>query len=152
MKQLTIILAAAVIFFTASSFTGSPAPAENETVKTIFKKDFSNASEVTWRYKSGFYFASFSNEGERTEAAYDNEGNLVGTERRLYSTALPATVTDALTARFPKAMIGSHASEVIYDNETSYYVTVSTDKHVMYVTVASDLSLTVDRKIRLRNN
>lgn len=152
MKQLTIILTAAVIFFTASSFTGSPAPTENESVKMIFKKDFSNASEVTWKEKGGYYFASFSDNGEKTGAAYDEEGNLIATSRCLYSNALPAAVTDALTARFPKAMIGSHASEVTNNDETSYYVTVSTDKHVMNVTVAPDLSLSIDRKIRLRNN
>jgi hypothetical protein len=153
MKQLTIIFAAAVIFLTASSFTAStPSPSENENVTAVFKKDFSNASEVTWKEKGGFYFASFLDDGDRHQAAYDEDGTLIATSQFIYSAALPAEVTNALTARFPKAMIGSHASKLTYNGEDSYYVSVSTDKKIMNVVVAPDLSVTVERRIKLREN
>jgi hypothetical protein len=153
MKQLTIIFAAAVIFLTASSFTASvPSPSENENVIAVFKKDFSNASEVTWKEKGGFYFVSFVNDGDRRQAAYDEDGNLIATSQFLYSNALPLEVIDALTARFPKAMIGSHASKLTYEGGDSYYVSVSTDKKIMNVVVTPDLSVTVERRIKLREN
>ncbi len=152
MKQLTIIFATAVIFFTASSFTSVPAPSENENVIAVFKKDFSNASEVTWKEKEGFYFVSFVNDGDKRQAAYDENGTLIATSQFIYSNALPLEVIDALTARFPKAMIGSHASKLTYNDGDSYYVSVSTDKKIMNVIVAPDLSITVERRIKLREN
>ena len=153
MKQLTIIFAAAVFLLTASSFTASvPTPSENENVIAVFKKNFSNASEVTWKEKEGFYFVSFVNDGARRQAAYDEDGNLVATSQFIYSNSMPAEVIDALTARFPKAMIGSHASRLTYNNGDSYYVSVSTDKKIMNVVVAPDLTVTVERRIKLRGN
>jgi hypothetical protein len=58
MKKMFVMLAAVII--TASAWANpSPAAIENEKAKEAFRKEFTEAKEVSWTQKEGYYLVSF---------------------------------------------------------------------------------------------
>lgn len=156
MKQLTIIITAIAAFFTASSFTVSnPLPAsvtDNENVRFVFNRDFATATAVTWKEKEGIYVASFSNNGTNSQVAYDSDGQLVGSSSSVYRSELPAEVLSAIAKKYPDCTIGSHATKIVLNNETSYHVTLATETSLTDAVVAPDLSITAEHKQKLQKD
>jgi predicted secreted protein len=130
MKKITIILTAAIMLFTTSAFAmeGDVATVK---VKAGFSKDFATATQVKWEKTGDFYFADFLFEGKSFTAAYNEEGVLVGTSRSFDPSQLPLNISESVMQQYKGYKLGPVATELKYDGQTSYIVTVEKDNEVL---------------------
>lgn len=100
-------------------------------VKAGFKKDFMQAANVVWERVSDFYFAEFLVNGKSMSAAYNEDGELVGTSQTISSEVLPGDISKAIADKYAGYKVSGTATEVNYDGGTSYYLTVENDSQVL---------------------
>ena len=83
----------------AAAFAGG-AEKVSPVVKAAFESDFSKARQVSWEKASDFYFASFTLNGVNVDAAYTEEGELVGTSRRISAEQMPLSISLAIAEKY----------------------------------------------------
>lgn len=147
MKKLVSISAAAIMLFSAVALAGD-GDNVNGIVKSAFLTDFSTASNVSWEKKSGFYFATFTINSIEVNAAYNEEGELVGTSREMASTQLPISISLALAKKYEGYAVSKKALELTYEGETRYYVNVVNDRQALKLKCSVNGDIAVDRKIK----
>ena len=69
-------------------------------VKVALEKDFQKAENVSWQNIKDIYFASFTMNDIFLNAAYNAEGELVGTSRKIAAAQLPLTILLALSKKY----------------------------------------------------
>jgi hypothetical protein len=145
MKKFSIVLTAIVMLFTTTAFASE---GDNVTavVKAAFQTDFNGASKVSWEKTSDFYFASFMLGTVRVDAAYNEDGELVGTSRRITLDELPLNVSLELNKKYGNYFIEKGALELTYDGETSYYVNVASEKESLKLKISSDAGISVEKR------
>ncbi len=147
MKKLTMILSAAVLLFSASAFaTAGVETTVNTKVKTAFQKDFSNAANVSWEKTSDFYVASFDVSNTQAEAAYNDQGELVGMSRKIATAELPLAVSLAIAKKYEGYQQAKAAVEITFENATSYYIAVANDKQTLKLKCAANGDIVVESK------
>lgn len=147
MKKITIVLAAIVMLFTTSAFAYD-ASKLNPVVKAAFAKDFKDASQVVWELNSGFYFADFMVNGKMVSAAYNEDGELLGTSRRVNFDQLPLNVSLALKQKYSDYDLGRDALELTYDGQTSYYITAVNSKQTLSLKCSSSGDISVEQRTK----
>ena len=130
MKKIKTVFTALVMLLTTTAFA-SDGDNVTEKVKAAFKTDFAMASQVTWEKNSDFYFASFMLNQVKVDAAYNEEGELVGTSRKIYTAQLPLSLSLELGKKFAGYKISATAYELNYEGQTSYYFSVDNSKQVL---------------------
>ena len=120
----------------------------NARVKTAFLKDFSAASDVSWGKTSEFYFATFTLNHVETTAAYNEQGELLGTSRALESSQLPLSVCLALSKKYNGYDVAKKVLELTFEEETRYYVTVSNNTHIVKLKCSANGEISVEKKIK----
>ncbi|MEO6730513.1 MAG: hypothetical protein ABIN01_04805 [Ferruginibacter sp.] len=147
MKKLVTILTAAVMLISVFAFA-TDSDKVNAKVKTALLTDFSAASEVSWEKISDFYFATFSIDGTEINAAYNEQGELIGTSRSMASSQLPISVSIAISKKYEGYTVSKKALELTFQGDTHYYVTVANDRQILKLKCTSNGSLQVERKIK----
>lgn len=147
MKKVTIILTAIVLLFSASAFAAK-GDTVTDQVKDAFEKDFVKAKDVTWQKNGDFYFASFVINDMTVNAAYDDDGQLVGTSRRIALTQVPLSVSLALTEKYSRYTIPDQVTELTCDGETRYQVFVSDEKKSLRLSIRTNGEISVEKKIK----
>lgn len=149
MKKLTTIVAAALLLLSTSAFAKEKKGKDViSKVKTAFARDFSKASETTWKINNGFYIAQFNYNNTVAEAAYNNDGELIGFSKRVKTTDLPLAVTLAIGQKYEGYQVAEKADEVNFEKETSYYVNVGNGKEQLKLKCSVHGDISVDRKIK----
>lgn len=120
MKKLFLalsLIAAVVINVSA----GIPDPGVSEKAKETFKKEFPGADLVNWSSSGEFSKAVFIYAGYRTEAYFNEEGELQGSARNIFYNQLPMAVTKTVEKRFenPDPV---EISEITLQNSTRYAI------------------------------
>lgn len=130
-KFLSLIMLVAVISATAFATDGGKV---NRAVEQAFSKTFAGAQFVSWKVikDQNIHQAAFMFHNQRLQAFFDGEGNLIGTGRAIEPTNLPLMVSRSLSARYPGNTI-SEVVEYVQNEETSYIVTVMTEKAKLIV-------------------
>ncbi len=126
MKKIFVMLAAA--FITASAWA-SPSPIENEKAQEAFKKEFSEAKEVSWTQKEGYYLVSFKLNNDWMLAWYTNEGEMQAVQRSIQTsqmTYLAAKAVDQLAEK--KTLL--NIAEISKEGELFYLVKIDDEKCV----------------------
>ena len=142
MKKLTTILAAAMIFISASSFAAD-GPVSSK-IQMAFEKNFISASDVRWQKISNNYFALFTINNQDLSAAYNEDGELLATSRTLNLSQLPMIVTLALQDRYPKYTFGDVITEITANGESYYLIKGGNDKRVISLRAGSSGTLSVE--------
>ncbi len=147
MKKLTTVLTAIVMLFATSAFAKD---GDNVTAKVAaaFKTDFSQVNNVSWEKTSNFYFATFQFNNITVDAAYNEDGELVGVSRKIASAQLPLNVTLELAKKFSEYTVSAQAFELNYEGQTSYYLTVENSKQVLKLKCYSNGDIDVESKIK----
>ena len=147
MKKLITILTAIVLLFSATAFA---AAGEKVTpkVKVAFEKDFQKAENVSWQNIKDIYFASFTMNDVIVNAAYNAEGELVGTSRKIAAVQLPLTISLALSKKYSDYTLQDDATEISFDDETHYFVTVANTKQTLRINCRTNGELTIDKKVK----
>lgn len=147
MKKVTTILTVAVMLFSVFAFA-TDSDNVNAKIKTAFVNDFSTASAVKWEKISDFYFASFTINNVELNAAYNEDGELVGTSRTMESSQLPMSLSLAVAKKYGGYTVGKRALELTFEGETRYYITIANDKQAMKLKCSANGLMQVERKIK----
>lgn len=99
-------------------FAGDPDPVSEEA-KAAFKKEFPGAELITWSNAGIFLKAIFIYSGYRSEAYFNEEGELQGSARNIFYSQLPLAVTKAVEKRFDNPDV-IEVSEITINNGTRY--------------------------------
>ncbi len=147
MKKLMTILTAIVLLFSASAFAAA-GDKVTARVKVAFEKDFQKAQNVSWEKTGDFYFASFLMNDLSVNAAYNETGELVGTSRKIATSQLPLTISLALSKKYSGCTIHGDVTEISFDGETHYLVTVANTKQSLELNFRTNGEASVDKKIK----
>ncbi len=147
MKKFKIVLTAIVMLFAGSAFASEP---ENVSpkVKAAFESDFSKASKISWEKTSDFYFASFTLNDVRIDAAYNEDGELLGTARVISAEQMPLSVSLAIAEKYAGYRVEKTAIELTYEGQTRYYISVENEHQIVKLKCFSNADVEVERKIK----
>jgi len=101
MKKI-ILSFALILAVGASSFASG---IERNPVEQNFAKQFAGAEFVKWSSVEDLQKATFILAGIRTEAYYNQDGELLGSLRNLFYTQLPLSVMQTLNSKFEGAVV-----------------------------------------------
>ncbi|MBS1509683.1 MAG: hypothetical protein JST86_02485 [Bacteroidetes bacterium] len=146
MKRLQTIVAAAAMLFATSAFASNGPEKVAPEVKAAFEKSFTSAQNVSWDVKEGFYFATFMMNAKEVSAAYNENGELLGVSRVIPTSQLPMNVNLALANKYKGYTVNKTATELTYNGETRYYVTVVNDKQAVKLKCYDNGNLYVEEK------
>ena len=147
MKKSVTILSAALMLFSVFAFA-TDSDKVNARVKNAFLNDFTTASNVSWELLKDFYFATFTLDNIEVSAAYNEQGELVGTSRTIERSLLPILVTRALDKKYEGYTISKKAIEMAFEGTTRYYISVSNEKQTLKLKCSADGIIEVERKIK----
>jgi hypothetical protein len=147
MKKIKTVLTAAVMLLATSAFA-IPDESVTPKVKQAFTTDFSKASQVKWEKTSDFYFASFMLQGLRVEAAYNEEGELLGTSRLIKADQVPLSVSLAIAERYTGYQVPATALEINFEGQTRYYITVENEKQFVKLKCLSNGDIETEGRIK----
>lgn len=154
MKKIKNVLTAIVMLLSISSFAtadkkGSPDP-ENVTpvVKAAFQNDFSKATLVKWDKTDEFYFASFLLNNVKVDAAYTENGELIGTSRKIVADQMPLSISVALAENYKGYEVDDSVVELTHQSLTRYYVTVTNKTQTVKLKCYSNGDLEVESKTK----
>ena len=147
MKKLATIFFSAVMLVSVFAFA-TDSDKVNARVKASFLTDFSAATNVSWEKSSDFYFATFTINKVEINAAYNEQGELVGASRTMESTQLPINVSLALAKRYEGYTVAKKALELTYEGDTRYYITISNEKQALKLKCSVNGNIEVERKIK----
>ena len=68
----------------------------NTDVESAFKKEFTQAKEVSWQKTDAYYKATFKLNGETVNAYYNTDGSMLGIVNNMLSTQLPINLQTSL--------------------------------------------------------
>ena len=147
MKKTVTVLTAIVMLFATSAFAmdGDNVSAK---VAAAFKSDFSNVSQVTWKKTSDFYFATFQLTNVSVEVAYNEDGEMVGTSRKITSSQMPLSISLELSKKYGEYRVSEQVQELTYEGQTSYYLSVENDKQVVKLKCSSNGEVDVEGKTK----
>jgi hypothetical protein len=144
MKKLFISTAIAALFtanvFAANTISKTEEGSDNVSyiVNSKFGNDFSGAENVTWKVTSKFQKATFTIDGVKKAAFYNQRGELMGVTETVQFKELPAKAKKEIGLKYA----GYFANEVIkFDNgdnafdSTAYFVDLKNEKEEVLVRV-----------------
>jgi hypothetical protein len=154
MKKIKTVLTAIVMLLSISSFATenksfSPDPEKvTPVVKAAFESDFSKATLVKWDKTDEFYFASFLLNNVKVDAAYTENGELIGTSRRITADQMPLSIPVAIAENYSGYEVDNSVVELTHQSVTRYYVTVSNKTQTIKLKCFSNGELEVESKTK----
>ncbi len=154
MKKIKTVLTAIVMLLSISSFAtedkkNSPDPEKvTPVVKAAFENDFSKATLVKWDKTEEFYFASFLLNNVKVDAAYTENGELIGTSRRIVADQMPLSISVALAEHYNGYEVDDSVVELTHQSVTRYYVTVSNKSQTVKLKCYSNGDLEIESKTK----
>jgi hypothetical protein len=145
MKKFIIALFVTAIGSTAFAAPGNP---QNEKVMQTFSAAFADAKNVSWveLKEEDIFHASFEMDGEKLDVFIDAEGEVLATTRYITAKQLPMAVTKQLAVKYAAYTASPSIIEYSANGETSYYVTLSSEKYTVILKADSAGSLSVYKK------
>lgn len=147
MKKFKTVLTAMVMLLSISSFALEPVKI-TPVVKAAFENQFAKATLVNWEKSNDFYFASFTLNNVKVDAAYTASGELVGTSRKMSSDQMPLPVSLAITENYDGYLVDKSVIELTFEGLTRYYVTVSNEKQTIKLKCSSNGILEVESRTK----
>jgi hypothetical protein len=146
MKKMKIAFAAITLLLATSAFAGNGPEKVPQKVKTEFQKNFTGASKVIWEKNDDFYFAHFEMDTKDVDAAYNEEGELLGVSRVIAANQLPLNVSTAIAKKYEGYTVANTVTEVTYEGQTSYYINVVSSKQALKLKCSSNGDIMVEKK------
>jgi hypothetical protein len=126
MKKMFLMLTAVII--TASAWAApSPIVFENEKAKEAFNKEFTEAKEVTWTQKKGYYLVSFKINNDWMLAWYTGNGEMQALQRSIQASQMTYFSAKAVEELATKKTVLSIA-EISKEGELFYLVKIDEEK------------------------
>lgn len=139
MKKLFIaaIMAVAVV---GSAFAADTKKLSYRVTST-FELRFEGAKEVSWTVRENFIKANFTLAGEKVEAFFSAEGELIATARKAQYGSLPISALQKIQKKYPSAKVDD-TIEFDQDGDRSYFVALTDNgkKEILQVSLAGAVS------------
>ncbi|MFT3682651.1 MAG: hypothetical protein QM791_20510 [Ferruginibacter sp.] len=148
MKKLIALSAAALLFSATIFATDTNSVTISVRAKASFEKDFSLVSNVSWTKRNDLYFVSFDADNRTNEAAYNEQGELVAVSKTIAKDELPETVAQAISDKFGNYDVAKNATQITYDNLTTYYINVANSKHLLKLKCDIGGAITVEKRVK----
>jgi hypothetical protein len=148
MKKLQTVFAAVSLLLATSAFAVTGPEKVSPIVKTAFEKSFTGASNVSWEKNDDFYFAHFKLNTRDMDAAYNENGELLGMSRVIASSELPLNVSRAITDKYPEYTVNNTVTEISYEGQTNYYVNVTNSRQLLKLKCAGNGEISIDKKTK----
>ena len=148
MKKLQTVFAAVALLLTTSAFAVNGPEKVNQKVKIAFEKNFTGASKVSWEKNDDFYFAHFELDAKDMDAAYNEEGELLGVSRVIAASELPLSVSMAIAKNYEGYTVAGTVTEITYEGQTNYYVYVANVKQALKLKCNSNGEMSIDKKFK----
>lgn len=141
------ILFAAAILVSTSSFAN---PINPESDKGNLKSLLGKVSNVQWKSAAKFEKASVQVEEQKVEVFYNTDGDLIGTTRYQDFDKLPKNALKTITSKytFPGYALQECIAFTNEYNETSYYVSMTTDKEYLVLAISDYGDVSILTNIR----
>ena len=146
MKKLQTAFAAIALLLATSAFATTGPETVTQKVKAEFEKSFTGASKVVWEKNSDFYFAHFELDAKTMDAAYNENGELLGVSRVINTSQLPLNITMAIAKKYEGYTVANTVTEITYEGQTNYYVDVTNNKQLLKLKCNSNGDINVDKK------
>jgi len=131
MKTIFALMLTAISIF---SFAATPVAGDKVSprIQASLEKEFAGAQYIVWQSlkKDNVYSARFIYNNEQLNAFFDEDGRLLATGRIVTQAALPLMVSKNIRKQYDKYEFRD-ATEYTRDGETSYLVTLESEKHEM---------------------
>ena len=147
MKKTVTVLTAIVMLFASTAFAMGEEKVTPK-VKAAFQIDFGAAVQVNWEKSSDFYFASFTLNNTKVDAAYNEAGELVGTSRKIDLSKVPLNVLMALNKEYSDYTISPQVLELNYEGVTRYYISAENNKQVLKLKCYSNGESVIENKVK----
>lgn len=122
----------------------------NQRVLAAFQKEFSTATNVSWeilKNEEKIYHASFVYANEIMEAYFSTEGEMIAAARHISQEKLPLLVAKSLRDQYGQFQF-KQATEYMTAENTSYIVSIETEKASLSVRVFNTGSMEVLKKTK----
>jgi hypothetical protein len=126
MKKVFVMLFAVIIAVSASAKV-DPAPVENEKVMAAFEKQFTEAVDVSWTQKQGYFLASFKMNNDRMLAWYTPDGEVEAVHRSIQQKQMTYLASEAVTQLTKDKQI-LNIAEISKQGELFYLVKTDEEK------------------------
>ena len=147
MKKIVTVLTTIVMLFASTAFAMGEEKVTPK-VKAAFQIDFAAATQVNWEKLSDFYFASFTLNSIKVDAAYNEAGELVGTSRKIDLSQVPLNVSMALSKDYGDYNIAPQVLELNYDGQTYYYISAENNKQGLKLKCYSNGETVIESKVK----
>jgi hypothetical protein len=148
MKKLRTIFAGAALLLATSAFATKGPEKVAPRVKAVFEKSFTDAANVSWEKSEDYYFANFTLNAKNVSVAYNENGDLLGISRVIATAQLPINVALAIGNKYEGYTVAKSATELTYNGETNYYVSVENNKQILRLKCTSSGDIDVDSKTK----
>lgn len=148
MKKIITVFAAAALLLTTTAFATDNRDVSAK-VKAAFAKNFSGATAVSWELKDGFYFASFTVNNVKTDAAYNAAGELLATSRKVTFEQLPMAVSLSLSEKYADYQFANSVTELTFEGSTQYQLTGANNKQIVNLKVSANGDISVEKKTKI---
>ena len=102
----------------------------NTDVESAFKKEFTQAKEVSWQKTDAYYKATFKLNGETVNAYYNTDGSMLGIVHNMLSTQLPINLQTSLKREYENYWI-TDLFEYSRTDSNGYFITVENADQVI---------------------
>ena len=147
MKKIILALSLIVTVATTSAFA-NPVEKVNPKAELLFNKQFAGAENVKWStINDGVLKVSFTWGGARAEAFFDENAELIGTERNIFYNQVPLNVMRSLNTRFKDPIVLA-VSEISVNGSTTYHISLEENNKKYKAVIGSlgDMSVTKLKK------
>ncbi len=142
-----LFLAALLTVTVAASAFAKDINSKNVRAVKHFNSEFRDAENVSWTMRSTFAKATFYLNGEKREAFYDLNGEMIGTSSNISLDKLPV----AAKRVFAKKYDGYTVKEAIHFegiDEAAYYISAENEKESVILKVTDSNTVSVYKKER----
>ncbi len=134
---------------TVAAFAGEQLPANGKVLQSFYTL-FEKAEKVNWSevQETDIHHANFEYNGEKLDAYFNTDGEMLATTRYISSKQLPLAASMALREYFAGYEMMPQAIEYTGQGATSYYVTLASSRQDLVIKVDTNGGTSVFKKIK----
>jgi len=136
------ILATLITVTIGSSVLAADVSKVSFRVLNSFETQFAGATEVNWTVTADYTKVKFMLEGEKLEAFFNGNGDVIGTSRKTEFKRLPLTAIQKIKKAYSKYQVTETIEFELY-GERKYYVSVEneSDRKILEVSLYGEVTV-----------
>lgn len=136
------ILATLITVTIGSSVLAADVSKVSFRILNAFEAQFAGATDVNWTVTADYTKVKFTMEGEKVEAFFSSNGDVIGTSRKTEFKRLPLSAIQKIKKVYAKYQV-TETIEFELNGERKYYVSVEseTDRKILEVSFYGQVSV-----------